>query len=149
MAKIIRKRPWRWFLAAAVRLTVPRHRIGVAVVGVNPLGELLLLRHVFHPHAPWGLPGGWLESGEDPADCALRELGEETGLTARLGSVIYLNHQKLPSHIGIAYLAYVDPAPMRYSAEIIEGAWFSPKSLPQPLLPFVSAAVAAALEKLG
>jgi 8-oxo-dGTP pyrophosphatase MutT (NUDIX family) len=28
----------------------------------------------------WGMPGGWLEPGEDPAQGAARELWEETGI---------------------------------------------------------------------
>jgi ADP-ribose pyrophosphatase YjhB (NUDIX family) len=31
----------------------------------------------------WGLPGGLLEVGESPADCAVRETREETGLAVR------------------------------------------------------------------
>jgi len=31
----------------------------------------------------WGLPGGMLELGESPADCAVREAREETGLLVR------------------------------------------------------------------
>jgi ADP-ribose pyrophosphatase YjhB (NUDIX family) len=31
----------------------------------------------------WGLPGGILEFGESPADCAMREAHEETGLSVR------------------------------------------------------------------
>jgi len=32
----------------------------------------------------WTLPGGGLDFGEDPADCVLRELREETGLDGRI-----------------------------------------------------------------
>ncbi len=35
----------------------------------------------------WTLPGGGLDFGEDPVDGALRELGEETGLEARIDSL--------------------------------------------------------------
>jgi len=31
----------------------------------------------------WGMPGGWLEPGESPAEGAARELWEETGIEVR------------------------------------------------------------------
>jgi 8-oxo-dGTP pyrophosphatase MutT (NUDIX family) len=34
-------------------------------------------------HNDWGLPGGKIESGEDPVTCAIRELYEETGLVVK------------------------------------------------------------------
>ena len=36
----------------------------------------------------WYLPGGGIEFGESPAECAVRETREETGLSIRLGSLL-------------------------------------------------------------
>jgi 8-oxo-dGTP pyrophosphatase MutT (NUDIX family) len=82
LAKIIRLPFLRFPMGLAIRLVVPKHRTGVAVVCLDSSSRVLLLRHVFHPTKPWGLPGGWLNKGESPQDCALRELREETGLDA-------------------------------------------------------------------
>ena len=47
--------------------------------------EVLLVRRRFEPRAgAWCLPAGFLEYGESPERCAVRELREETGLKARL-----------------------------------------------------------------
>jgi ADP-ribose pyrophosphatase YjhB (NUDIX family) len=46
---------------------------------------VLLVRRKFEPAAgAWCVPAGFMEYGETPVRCALRELKEETGLTARI-----------------------------------------------------------------
>jgi 8-oxo-dGTP diphosphatase len=56
--------------------------VGVALI-VHRKGrdEILFgLRKGDHGPGTWSVPGGHLEHGEDPIDCARRELLEETGL---------------------------------------------------------------------
>jgi NADH pyrophosphatase NudC (nudix superfamily) len=46
-------------------------------------GELLLVRRAIEPYfGYWDIPGGFIESGEGPAETAVREVREETGLCA-------------------------------------------------------------------
>lgn len=48
-------------------------------------GEILLVRRRYEPRAgAWCLPAGFMEYGETPEHCALRELREETGIRGRL-----------------------------------------------------------------
>jgi ADP-ribose pyrophosphatase YjhB (NUDIX family) len=53
-------------------------------------GRVLLVRGASASDGPgqWWMPGGGLEFGEDPADAALRELHEETGLIGRIVDLI-------------------------------------------------------------
>lgn len=54
---------------------------GVALV-TNPKNEVLLIKQYRYPIGTleWGLPGGGVGEGEDPAAAAKREIEEETGL---------------------------------------------------------------------
>lgn len=128
-----------------IRLVVPRHRIGVTLILFNEMGHVLLLRHVFHPELPWGPPGGWLGYGEDPQAGALRELQEETGLTAVIHSIIYTSREPGPDHIGLAYVAHTHSnQPLKLSTEILEAKWFDPSELP-PVYPFTQQAILIAV----
>lgn len=51
---------------------------GVAAVILNAEGAILLQQRPDNRH--WGLPGGAIEPGEEPAEALVREVREETGL---------------------------------------------------------------------
>ncbi len=55
---------------------------------------LLILRNREPGLHEWALPGGFVETGESPADAACRELEEETGLTASDPVLIDINYQE-------------------------------------------------------
>jgi len=63
----------------------------VPAVGVVCLkgDQVLLIRRGNPPRmGEWSLPGGRIEAGERAIDAALRELGEETAVTARIGGLL-------------------------------------------------------------
>lgn len=61
----------------------------VAAYAVIERRGKILLTHWRRGHLHgWTLPGGGLESGEDPRDAVVREVLEETGLEARVGKLI-------------------------------------------------------------
>lgn len=56
-------------------------KVGIGVFVFNEAGHVLLGKRInSHGHGTWGLPGGHLEHGETPIECAIREVREETGL---------------------------------------------------------------------
>jgi 8-oxo-dGTP diphosphatase len=136
--------PMRQAMRLGLYLLVPRHRIGINLVGLDPDARILMLKHVFHPFVPWGLPGGWLGRGESPHACLLRELKEETGLTATLGPLLLMATKPRPPHLVMIYAGFVRPAPLALSREILDAGWFDRDTQPGPLLKSTSEAIAAA-----
>lgn len=67
-----------------VTLEIVHHPGAAAVVPLHGDGTVTLVHQYRHAVGGWlyELPAGLLEDGESPADCAARELTEETGLTA-------------------------------------------------------------------
>ncbi|MGN1100001.1 MAG: NUDIX domain-containing protein [Christensenellales bacterium] len=63
---------------------VVRHMAGVCILPVDENDDVYLVSQFRYPYAATllELPAGKLENGEDKLECAMRELKEETGLTA-------------------------------------------------------------------
>ena len=146
LAKLSKSGLGRWAMRTVVPIIVPRQRVGVAVVHINTDEEVFMLRHVFHTNYEWGLPGGWLKRDEPPDKGALRELREETGLTAVLGPVVTVQHSRTPPHIGIVFLGQINQGTLQLSHEIVEARWCPLDALPQPLTSHTQIAIAAAVE---
>ena len=54
---------------------------GLLIFGKNEEGAVLLVCHVTNSNpSRWDIPKGVQETGEEPMDCVMREVEEETGL---------------------------------------------------------------------
>ena len=75
---------------SVVRREVVEHPGGATILPVDDEGYCYCVRQFRYPFGKLMLeaPAGKLEYGEDPRECALRELSEETGFTA--DKIIYL-----------------------------------------------------------
>ena len=104
IARIVgRALPHSRALRAALRLAAsvaaPRQRLGAVGVVLDGGRRVLLAKHALRPHVPWGLPGGWVERGEHPADGVRRELHEELGLRVEVGTLLRADRHGTDRHV--------------------------------------------------
>lgn len=79
----------------------PTHPLPGVLAAVPRDGKLLLVQRAKEDEPRrWGLPGGLIELGESPLAAALRELAEETGVTARAERVIDVFDMIVPDDQG-------------------------------------------------
>lgn len=64
---------------------IVEHGGAVAIVAITNDNEVILVKQFRKPieKVIWEIPAGKLEIGENPKDCAIRELKEETGYSAQ------------------------------------------------------------------
>lgn len=114
---------------AAIRITQQKFTVSAAAIVTNDAGEVLLLRHLLRPRAGWGLPGGFMDAGEQPENAIRRELREETGL--ELDNVQMLRVRTIGRHVEILFRAESRGNAEIHSREITDVGWFELGELPE------------------
>lgn len=143
LARLVRRPLVTRLMRLGIWIFAARQQVGVHAVPFDPQGRVLLLKHVFHPARPWGLPGGWIGRNEIPEAAAVRELREETGLHGIAGPPLWIERSTHPSHLTIAFLVEVAAGDLALSNEIIAARWCTPDALPAEMYDFNRQAIAA------
>ncbi len=104
-------------------------------------GRILLVPHYDTDAGPvqWNLPGGKVEFGESVQQCAIRELEEETGITAKIVRLLEVSEIIIPEKpwhsITISYLGEFTGGELKSEAEHSHGQkypqWLSVDQLRQ------------------
>lgn len=115
----------------ASRSIQTKFTVSAAGVITNEAGEVLLLNHVLRPVSGWGVPGGFMESGEQPEAAFRREIVEETGI--ELFDVRIYRARTLRRHIEIIFTAKTTGNAEVKSKEILELGWFTAETLPEEM----------------
>jgi ADP-ribose pyrophosphatase YjhB (NUDIX family) len=127
-----------------LRRLVGHTKIIMVVAGAFVFNEKHhILLHRRSDNGYWGLPGGFMELGENVEDTARREVFEETGI--RLGKMelfgIYSNTEKVfgngdqTSLVQIMFVCKEYEGELRTSNETLETKFFPTHLLPKNLFP--------------
>lgn len=110
--------------------------VGVAVIVQR--GAMIILgkraRGVYQN--AWCIPCGYVEYGEDVRVAAVREFGEETGLTVELGDVYAVHsnfHNPALHSVGIWFRGEIRSGTIRTDDDLAEVEWFSLHQLPEKI----------------
>jgi 8-oxo-dGTP diphosphatase len=119
----------RW----TVRLSHPRFAVTAGAVVTDGRGRVLLLKHRFRPGSGWGMPGGFMEHGEQPGEAVQRELREEIGLEVENLKLLTTRAFRTVKQVEIVFTCQAVGDPDQLSFEIQKAAWFLPDDLPAEL----------------
>jgi NAD+ diphosphatase len=119
----------RW----TMRLAHTRFTVTAGAVIFNDKREVLLLKHRFRVGSGWGLPGGFMEQGEQPIDALRRELREEIGLEVDDVEVFAARSFKKPKQVEVLFRARANAQVKSQTIEVERAEWFALDSLPQGL----------------
>lgn len=113
-------------------------QVGTAMIITRDNKVLLMKRKGTHGHGTWSTPGGHLDFGETPEQCAAREAKEEVGL-----DVVDIRFRALTNDVfdttGKHYVTiWMDgkstgEPTIAAEEEVDELGWFAWDSLPSPL----------------
>ncbi len=114
-------------------------RVGVALIIVKNNQVLLMQRKGPHGEGTWSTPGGHLEFGELPEECAAREAFEEVGIVARdvkfraVTNDVFRETGKHYITVWMETTRFSGEPRMNAPAEVANLGWFDWNALPQPL----------------
>ena len=132
MSKVWRRLPARvrrW----SMRLAHTRFTVTAGAIIINESGQVLLLKHRFRAGSGWGLPGGFIEAGEQPLDALRRELREELGLEVDGVEIFTARSFRKPKQVEVLFRARAGGSLMPRTIEVERAEWFSLDALPEGL----------------
>lgn len=104
----------------------PTHIVAVSGLISHQDGNILLIKS---PRRGWEFPGGQVEEGENIIDALIREVQEETGINASIGSLVGIySNIKSPTKVMFGFLGDYISGELETSDESLETIWISRQS---------------------
>ncbi|MCG9127507.1 NUDIX hydrolase [Candidatus Poribacteria bacterium] len=101
----------------------PKHIVAVSGLISHPDGNILLIKS---PRRGWEFPGGQVEEGETIIDALIREIEEETGINAAIGSLVGIYSNIIsPTKVMFGFLGDYISGELQTSEESLETIWIS------------------------
>lgn len=98
-------------------------------------GRILLVRRIMEPHAgQWSIPAGFVNAFEDPAQAAIRECREETGLVVELEGLFDMltgREHARGADILLVYRAHQTGGSLHAADDADRADWFALNKLPE------------------
>ena len=132
ISRVWRKLPAR-MRRLSMRLAHAHFTVTAGAVIFNDKNEVLLLKHRFRAGSGWGLPGGFMETGEQPEDALRRELREEIGLEIDDVKVFAARSFKKPQQVEVLFRGRANADVKSVNMEIERAEWFAIDALPEGL----------------
>lgn len=127
------KRARRW----GMLLKESRFTVTAGAVVMDERGRVLLLKHRFRPGSGWGIPGGFIQSYEQPEEAIRRELREEIGLEVDVVRFVFVRTLQKYNQVEIIFRCHPHPNPgsqvLPRNHEVSRAEWFAIEALPQGL----------------
>ncbi|MCU4163700.1 NUDIX hydrolase N-terminal domain-containing protein [Carboxylicivirga caseinilyticus] len=114
----------------------PTPKVDVRGFILNEKDEILMAKEVMD--GKWTIPGGWADIGFTPAEIAVKEVEEETGIKSEVVRLLAVydkrchNHPASPFYVyKIVFLCRMMGGELRGAFDIEDSGWFKLDSLPE------------------
>jgi ADP-ribose pyrophosphatase YjhB (NUDIX family) len=123
----------RWARRWGVLLSQARFTVTTGAVIVDEQERVLLCQHCFRPGESWGIPGGFIQAGEQPAAAIRRELREEIGVEIAEQELLLVRTLTVWRQVEILYRCRIRGHAQPCALEISRVEWFAFEQLPASL----------------
>lgn len=103
--------------------------IGVTGIIFNEKNEVLLFKHTYRQQS-WSLPGGYLKTGEHPAEALEREIKEESGLVVSVDKSLKTRTDRTGARLDMCYTGVFIGGEFTPGHEVSEYGFFSQDKMP-------------------